>query len=146
MGFLLMQQQLVAQAPPLRVNWEKSVRVSRSTPTLQVVVNPMIREGSPIYEASFEALRNLHAEYVRFGAWYPYPRLSVAALEPPGEDTTSWDFSLLDPILFDFLKATQGHTSILNYCTIPQWMFKTPQPVPYPDDPNEIYFDYKGGN
>lgn len=145
-GLLLIRLPAFAQAPPLGINWNKPVRVSRSTPTLQVVVNPMLRKGSPIYEESFAALRVLDAEYVRYGAWYPYPRLSVAELEPPGEDTTYWDFRLLDTMLFDFLDATRGRTSILNYCTIPQWMFETPQPVRYPDDPNEIYFDYKGGN
>lgn len=143
---LLPRQTCFAQAPPLHVNWDKTILVSRSTPTLQVAVNPMLREGSPIYEESFAALRDLGAEYVRYGAWYPYPRLSVAELEPPGKDSTYWDFRLLDEVLFDFLEANEGHTSILNFCTIPQWMFKTPQPVPYPDDPDEICFDYKGGS
>src|SRR3546814_10416433 len=42
-------------------------------------------------------------------------------LEPPGKDSTHWDFRLLDEVLFDFLEASKGHTSILNFCTIPQW-------------------------
>lgn len=146
-GLLLSVVEIAAaQASPLHINWNKTIRVSRSTPTLQVVVNPMLREGSPIYEESFAALRDLEAEYVRYGAWYPYPRLSVAELEPPGKDSTYWDFRLLDEVLFDFLEATSGHISILNFCTIPQWMFKTAKPVTYPDDPDEIDFTYKGGN
>src|SRR3546814_8320978 len=67
-------------------------------------------------------------------------------LEPPGKDSTHWDFRLLDEVLFDFLEASKGHTSILNFCTIPQWMFRTPGRVPYPADPTEIDFGYKGGS
>src|SRR5690606_24969483 len=70
-GFLLIRPPVYAQAPPLGINWNKPVCESRSTPTLQVVVNPMLRKGSPIYEEAFAALRGLNAEYVRYGAWYP---------------------------------------------------------------------------
>jgi hypothetical protein len=45
----------------------------------------------------------------------------------------------------DFLNATRGHTTILNFSTIPQWMFKTPQPVPYPADPNQVFWNYTQG-
>jgi len=38
---------------------------------------------------------------------------------------TSWDFSLIDPMTIDFLDATKGHSVILNFSTIPAWMFKT---------------------
>src|SRR3546814_17115484 len=100
-------------ATPLHINWNKIVSESRSTATFQVVVNPMLRKGSPIYEPSFDAIRRLNAEYVRYGAWYPYPRISVAALEPPGTHSTHMDFRLLVTMLFYFLKARIGHISIL---------------------------------
>lgn len=144
-GLILASQPVAAQTPPLFINWDHTLIVSGSTPTYQVVVNPMLREGSPIYEQAFDAIRNLEAGYVRYGVWYPYPKLGVAELEAPDEDRTYWDFSLIDPMTLDFLEATEGHTSILNFCTIPQWMFKTEEAVPYPDDPNEIYFDYNVG-
>src|SRR5258708_25136492 len=35
------------------VDWNKTIIVSRSTPTLQVVVNPMLRAGAPIHDAAF---------------------------------------------------------------------------------------------
>lgn len=145
-AFLILSQQfIIAQTPDLHISWDKHLTVSKSTATLQVVINPMLRKGSPIYEGSFSALKKLGAEYARYAAWYPYPRLSVAQLEPPDHKNTHWDFSLIDPMTIDFLQATKGHTSVLNFCTIPQWMFKTPKPVPYPDDPNEIDFKYSGG-
>lgn len=135
-----------AQSPNLNVNWDKQVMVSKSVATLQVVVTPKIRNSSPIYKQAFDALRNLKADYVRYAAWYPYPRLSVAELEPPDNKRTYWDFSIIDPMTLDFLNATKGYTTVLNLSTIPQWMFKTDKPVTYPKDPDEIAFNYGGGN
>jgi hypothetical protein len=35
---------------PLTIDWTRTTIVSRTTPTLQVVVNPMLRRGSPIHD------------------------------------------------------------------------------------------------
>ena len=90
-------------------------------------MNPPLRRGSSIHDPVFAALRDLGAENVRYVPWLPYPRLAVAELEPPTATTTSWDFSLIDPMTLDFLDATKGHSTILNFSTIPAWLFKTPQ-------------------
>ena len=127
------------------VDWNKSVLVSKSTPTLQVVVNPMLRQGSPIHDGSFAALKQLGADYVRYVPWEPYPKLAVAELDPPTKDGTSWNFSLIDPMTRDFLDATAGHSTVMNFSTIPAWMFKTDQPVKYPDDPNQVFWTYTQG-
>src|SRR5438094_10436582 len=120
------------------VSWEKVVRGSKPTPTLQVVVNPPLRGGSQIHDRVFQALRELGCDYVRYVPWLPYPKLGVAELDPPKDGKTSWDFSLIDPLTIDFLEATQGHSVILNFSTIPQWMFKTEKPVPYPADADQV--------
>lgn len=133
------------QTPRLEIQWNKVTRVSKSTPTLQVVVNPPLRRGSAIHDNVFQALRDLQADYVRYVPWLPYPRLGVAELEPPGGGATSWDFSLIDPMTMDFLEATKGHSAILNFSTIPQWMFQTEKPVPYPNDPDQVTWDYEQG-
>ena len=132
---------------PLRltVQWDKVTRVSQTTPTLQVVVNPPMRRGSSIHENVFKSLRDLQADYVRYVPWFPYPRLGVAELEPPTANKTWWDFSLIDPMTIDFLEATRGHRVILNFSTIPQWMFKTENPVAYPSDPDQAAWDYEQG-
>jgi hypothetical protein len=90
-------------------------------------------------------LRKLGADYVRYVPWLPYPKLAVAELEPPANGKTSWDFSLIDPMTIDFLKATEGHPVMLNFSTIPQWMFKTAKPVPYPADPDQPVWNYTQG-
>ena len=130
------------QPGKLTVAWDKVRRVSQTTPTLQVVVNPPLRRGTPVHDHAFKALRDLQADYVRYVPWLPYPRLGVAELEPPRDGKTSWDFSVIDPMTIDFLEATKGHSVILNFSTIPAWMFKTEKPAAYPADPNQVIWNY----
>jgi len=129
----------------LTVHWDRVTKESRTTPTLQVVVNPPLRRGTPAHDNAFQALHDLGADYVRYVPWLPYPRLGVAELEPPKDGKTYWDFSLIDPMTVDFLEATKGHSVVLNFSTIPQWMYKTEKPVTYPDDPNKPVWDYEQG-
>ena len=133
------------QAPTLAIHWDKATAVSRSVPTLQVVVNPPLRPGGPLGAASYKAVKDLGADYVRYVPWLPYPRLAVAELEPPTPQRTSWDFSLIDPMTRDFLAATEGHPTVVNFSTIPAWLFRTDKPVAYPDDPNQVAWDYTQG-
>jgi hypothetical protein len=134
-----------AGAQQVDAQWDKVVRVSKTTATLQVVVNPPLRRGSAIHDRIFRELERLGADYVRYVPWLPYPKLAVAELEPPANGKTSWDFSLIDSMTLDFLNATKGHQDILNFSTIPQWMFRTPEPVKYPADPNQVSWDYTRG-
>jgi hypothetical protein len=134
------------QPVQLTVNWDKATVVSKTTPTLQVVVNPPLRPGEPLGAASYKALKELGADYVRYVPWLPYPKLAVAELEPPTREKTSWDFSVVDPMTKDFLAATEGHPVILNFSTIPAWLFKAEKPVTYPADPDKVTWDYTQGN
>ncbi len=129
----------------IKVDWNKVQGVSRTTATLQVVVNPLLRRGSPIHDRAFQALRNLQADDVRFVPWFPYPLLAVAELAPPTAERTFWDFSLIDPLIMDFLDATSGHAVVVNFSTIPQWMFKTDRQVDDPSDPNAVDWSYEQG-
>jgi hypothetical protein len=131
--------------PQLNIDWNKVAVVSTSTPTLQVVVNPPLRSGQPLGEAAYKAVKDLGAEYVRYVPWLPYPKLAVAELEPPTAQKTSWDFGLIDPMTKDFLNATEGHSPIVNFSTIPTWLFKTDKPSTYPADPNQVTWDYTQG-
>ena len=127
------------------IDWSKTLRVSQSTPTLQVVTNPMLNPGSLIHDGAFTALKALGADYVRYVPWLPYPKIAVAELDPPTADRTSWDFTYIDPVTKDFLAATEGRSTIINFSTIPAWMFKTDQPVRYPEDPNQVFWNYTQG-
>ncbi|MGP8243238.1 MAG: GH39 family glycosyl hydrolase [Bryobacteraceae bacterium] len=127
-------------APVLDIRWDAVSQLSKTVPTLQVVVNPPLRRGSTIHDAAFRALAGLGAEYVRYVPWLPYPKLAVAELDPG-----SWDTSLIDPMTIDFFHATEGHNTILNFSTIPAWLFKTDKPVTYPADPDVAAWSYTQG-
>ena len=136
-----------AAAKPASVlaTWSKVIGTSPTTPTLQVVVNPMLRPGSPISHRAFQALRRLKANFVRFVPWLPYPQLAVAELKPPADGKTYWNFKLIDPMVQDFMRATAGHPVIMNFSTIPEWMFQTPKPVTWPANPNQVVWNYEQG-
>ena len=127
-----------ADAPTVTVKWDHKT-ADHSVPTLQAVVNPLLRRGSPIHDAAFDSLRSLGCDYVRYAFWLPYPRLAVAELRPPDQSQTYWDFRLIDPLVQDFYSASEGHPSVWMFSTIPQWMFTTPHPVTYPDDPDGLH-------
>jgi len=136
---------LSAQAvPSVTVNWNKKFPI-RTTPTLQAVINPMLRRGSPIHDAAFSALAKIGCDYARYAFWFPYPKMAVAELRPPEKDQTFWDFQYMDPLVEDFVKASGAKPVVWSFSTIPQWMFTTPQPVVYPENPNQVDWEYTQG-
>ena len=126
---IMLCQYLTAQ---ITIDWNNTTTESKTTPTLQVVVNPMLLRNSPIHEGSFNALKELGADYVRFVPWFPYPHMAVAELSPPTNKETYWNFSHIDPIVEDFMNATKGHSVVMNFSTIPVWMFKTENLLIFP--------------
>ena len=127
-------------------DWDNVVCISKSNATLQAVVTPLMSPDSPLHGQVWSALKDLDAPFVRYVPWLPYPKLAVAELEPPTKDSTSWDFSLIDPYTTQFFESNQRHPNIVNFSTIPAWMFKTEQPVSYPSDPNKPVWNYTQGN
>ncbi len=134
------------QSAKVAAHWDKVTGVSKTTATLQVVVNPPLRRGiadprqrSSSHCATFRLTTFATFPGCRIRSWH------VAELEPPANGKTSWDFSLIDPMTIDFLEATKGHSVILNFSTIPAWMFKTDKPVTYPADPDQPVWDYTQG-
>ena len=60
-----------AMGQKVEVQWDKTERISKTTPTLQIVVNPPLRAGSPIRERAYAEVQRLGAdnrEGVRMGA------------------------------------------------------------------------------
>ncbi|WP_216841151.1 glycosyl hydrolase family 39 [Acidobacterium sp. S8] len=147
-GFACIATPIVMQGQQplqLTIQWDKTTVVSKSTPTLQVVVNPPLRPGQPLSAASYKAVKELGADDVRYVPWFPYPKLAVAELEPPTATKTNWDFSLIDPMTKDFLEATAGHPTVMNFSTSPAWLYKTDKPITYPEDPNTVDWRYTQG-
>ena len=126
----------------LSVDWDNPINTLKTIQTVDVEPTPIMRAESPIRAAIFDEIKKFNTKYIRYHAWISRPRLTVAELEPPTKEKTSWDFSLIDPEMLAFLEATKGRQPIINFSTIPTWMFKTASPVPYPRDPNEITYTY----
>ena len=77
-------EQVTADPIHIEVSWTAHDYDLHTIPTLQVVVNPLLsRDFSPISKQIFASLKQLNAEYTRFAAWFPYPKLGVAELDPP---------------------------------------------------------------
>jgi len=127
------------------VDWNTQVMVSKTTPTLQLVENPMVRPGSSIHVATFKALKELGADYVRYVPWFPYPKMAVAELDPPTKDKTSWNFTYLDSTMKVFMGAQEGHSVVINFSTTPAWMWKTDSVVTYPEDAYKTCWSYNQG-
>jgi hypothetical protein len=130
---------------PVRPNWNTVVRPLVTNLNIQICPEPPMRRDSPISGKIFAALRDLKADYNRYQPWFPYPRLTVAQLERPSNGRTYWDFTHLDPLMIDTMKAIDGSPVVMNIGPLPIWMFKLDKPVPLPDDPNKIVWDYAKG-
>ncbi|KAG7349230.1 glycosyl hydrolase family 39 protein [Nitzschia inconspicua] len=116
----------------VHVNFDNVTTISQTTATLQVVSNPILdTKYSPIAPTLFDNLAALKADLVRYAAWYPYPVVGVAELEPPDVKTrtTSWKFS--DELQQQFLDVWKsvvtkgGQRLVITFSTQPAWMFNT---------------------
>jgi hypothetical protein len=132
-----------ADAPEIRTEWADVIATSHTAISIQDCPEPPLLRDSPIHDPIYAALRGLNADYARLQPWFPYPKLSVAELDPPTPQRTSWNFTLLDEVTDDFMAATAGHPVVLDYSTLPAWMFRATKPVEYPKDPNAIDWSYQ---
>ena len=79
---------------------------------------------------------------------FPYKYLSVqVSCSPVPNNLTSWDFSLIDPLVEDFFHYTNGTKHhLFNFESIPAWLFVTNTTVPYPKDPKAFDMNYSQGS
>ena len=136
---------LNTQAQELKVDWGNVVKVSKTTPTLQLVENPMVRNSSPIHQPVFKALKDLQSNYARYVPWFPYPKMAVAELKRPTKTETFWDFTYLDSTMAAFMDATKGHDVTINFSTTPAWMWETTGEVVYPESAYQTCWNYNQG-
>jgi hypothetical protein len=139
-GVILSATVANAENAPLKVTiqWEKVTAASKLHGAVQLGPE---HKNEPLHDKIIQDLHDLQADIVRYIPWYPDPPSAVAELYPPANGKTSWDFSAIDPPLEEFLKAMDGHSFIMNFSTIPEWMFKTEKPV----DPLKAAWGYEQG-
>lgn len=149
--FLTLLNPIIGSVIPVEVevDWDAASITSQTTETLQVVSNPLLLDNSSIIHNAVHSLSMVSNDYVRFAAWYPYPRLSVPEIKPPimtdGECKTFWDFTYADQIMANFYAGTPNVSHIISFSTIPDWMWVTNSNYTYPEDVNVIYWPYNNG-
>jgi hypothetical protein len=129
-----------ADSNPLKVDirWEEVTSVSNSRVPFSLGPSPK----APQCTLRHGLIARVPADCVHYVPRYPSPDRAFAELYPPQDGKTSGNCSFLDPPLEEFLNATAGHPSIMNFSTIPEWMFKIEKPV----DPRTAGFDCEQGN
>ena len=95
-------------------------------------------QGETLCIKTYFSDEKLNSIWILFNLRRHMTLFSVAQVtcDPP-VNHTYWDFTVIDPMTLDFFNATQNHSTIINFSTIPVWLFKTPNRVSYPDDPSE---------
>lgn len=145
--FITNASQAQPRAVKASVEWNKTITVSKTTPSIIACPFRPIEGVSPptsaLQDAEFSVLRDFRLDYVR---WHLInASRQVAEIYPPTNEKTSWDFSSLDADLIRFLETTKGREPIVNFTIIPYWMFKTGLPIPHasnPEDPNLLRAKY----
>lgn len=68
----------------IEISWDTHDYDLRTVPSLLAPANPLSsRQFSPIDKEIFANLKQLNVEYARYAAWFPFPHISVAELDPP---------------------------------------------------------------
>jgi hypothetical protein len=75
----------------------------------------------------------------------PFQLAVQVSCSPKNVNRTFWNFDMADPYMEDFMNSTKGRSTIINFSTIPQWMWLTPEPVPFPKDPYVPAWNYEQG-
>jgi len=97
---------------------------------------PPILQGGP-FNAYYEAMANLGAEYVRYAPWFANPRVVVPELTPSDctktKPATNWNSTYFDGIMRDFMAAVCGPDAVQGTCklsvvqqlsTMPSYMYE----------------------
>lgn len=129
-----------------RVDWDgASLGKSSATATVEVITNPLLDPQEESHKAITEKiwglLEDLNVNYVRYLAWFPYPRYSVA------KDATGWKTDKMGPMFERFINATEKkkHSAILNFAAQPAQYFEPVTASNLSDEAYEPVWNYANG-
>ena len=121
-------------------DWKQTLGVAKTIPTTQILAHAYSLRTSPIHDALFNALKDLHTDDTRLQFWYSVTAQAVLEQKEPTATETFWDFQYADPLVADYYANTAGKHH-LNITTIPRWMFNVP-PLDVPKDPTASFYTY----
>ena len=133
-------QQAANEEVRVTANWKQPIGVAATIPTTQILSHAYTLRTSPIHDALFGALKDLHTDDTRLQFWYSVTAQAVLELKEPTATETYWDFQYADPLVADYYANTEGKHH-LNITTIPRWMFNVPT-LEVPKDPTASFYAY----
>ena len=91
----------------------------------------MLSRASALHDALWDGVRKVRAPSTMYSPWAPYPHYAVGALRPPTNNgtvpcITSWNLTLMDQMIDDYLNATAFDTAEAPYFLFSQspcWMW-----------------------
>jgi hypothetical protein len=112
------------------IDWKTPLHTVSMSATIEVDIMPFLArvpEGGT-FPGYYEALTDLGAARVHLNTWIAYPRVSVMELTPAncskkGGRGSSWNTTVLDLAMADFMAAAAGRSVVTQLSTIPAWMF-----------------------
>lgn len=113
----------IGQAPPaiVKVEWGALNPAVLAIPTYLDQVNPgTMARSSPLHDPVFARIKDLGADHIRYLHWDPF-ELSYPLPTPPIDGKTSWNFNGIDPYVEDFMAASAGHDSVINFAPMYRW-------------------------
>jgi len=145
-------------APPVAaaaVDWASVTATTAAVPTYLDQVNPSMSRTSAIHDAVFDRIKELGADRIRYLHWDPFPEISLPEPTAPANGTTSWRFGKpwtspvsawshaatncsIDDYVEDFMTASEGHDSVINFSPLPPFMLFPPPAPPPPPPPKPI--------
>lgn len=150
---------LAAVAPAMPQSLE--ARASSSTKLLQTrasfFIEPeaLLSRASPLHDQLWDGVYRVHAPATMYSPWAPYPHYAVGALTPPTNNgtapcTTSWNMTLMEQMVDDYVNATSfdtDHSPYFLFSQSPCWMWVDGD-CSIPPEPNELapsHKSYSGG-
>ena len=137
------------------IDWRNASITTGAVPTYLDQVNPAMSRTSDIHDAIFARIKELGADRVRYLHWDPFPRISLPEPSAPSAGRTSWRLDVpwtsppdpwcmtaipnataqqcvtntsIDDYVSDFMAASTGHDSVMNFSPLPAWMLHPPPP------------------
>ena len=112
--------------PPTHVvpDWDTTLATDvTAIPSYLDQVNAVtMARSSKLHNAVFARIKDLGADHIRYLHWDGVGTACWPEPTPPTNGKTSWDFSGIDPYVVDFMEASQGHDSVINFAPVATWM------------------------
>ncbi len=112
-----------SQTATVSIDWSKPQVVSQTTPTLQVVSNPLLKRNAVSHDSAWAELKRIKTGLVRFCPWAYIPDPApIVEPQPPSSGKTYWNFAPIDSLVIDLMAAQEGRSVVMDFSTVPDWV------------------------